>query len=259
MKKALLVGINNYPGNSNDLMGCVNDVQNMHDLLTSLFGFRTEDICILTDRDATTLNILKALEMLVFEAKPGDHLVFHYSGHGSQVTDTSGDEKDGADEILCPYDLDWRENMIKDDDLNGVFQTVPKGVHIEVFLDSCHSGTGLKALEKSYLKKRFIPAPPEVMAACGEVKFPRSIRPTKIQVLWAACRSNQYAADAYLNGRYCGAFTTFLCDLVRRYEAQIPRKDLLSELRRILKTNRFTQSPQLETTTKLRRASFFGT
>jgi len=53
MKKALLVGINNYPGTYCDLMGCINDVKNMQDLLTVIFGFRTEDICILTNRDAT--------------------------------------------------------------------------------------------------------------------------------------------------------------------------------------------------------------
>jgi hypothetical protein len=259
MKKALLVGINDYPGTYNDLMGCVNDVENMHDLLSSLFGFGAEDIRILTDGDATTLNILKALEMLVFEAKPGDHLVFHYSGHGSQVPDTSGDEKDGADEILCPYDLDWRENVIKDDDLNRIFQSVPKGVHVEVFLDSCHSGTGLKTMDGSCSRQRFLPALAEIMAECREIKFIRSLRPAKIQVLWAACRSNQYASDAFLNGKYGGAFTTFLCDLVRSHQAQIPRKALLSELRETLKKNRFTQSPQLETTTKLRKAQFFST
>jgi len=105
MKKALLVGINDYPGKGNDLLGCVNDVQNMHDLLISLFGFSRESIVMITDSAATTFNILKALEMLVYEAKPGDLLVFHYSGHGSQVPDANGDETDKLDEIICPWDL----------------------------------------------------------------------------------------------------------------------------------------------------------
>ncbi|HOV88287.1 MAG TPA: caspase family protein [Syntrophobacteraceae bacterium] len=254
MKKALLVGINDYPGTFCDLMGCVNDVQNMQDLLTSLFGFRKEDICILTDRDATALNILKALEMLVYDAKPGDQLIFHYSGHGSQVPDTSGDEKDRWDEILCPYDLDWSENVVRDDDLNRIFETVPAGVHVEVFLDSCHSGTGLRALEGEYRKQRFLPVPVEVMGSCTPVKSIKPIKPAKVQVLWAACRSNQYAADALLNGKYGGAFTTFLCDLVRSSQGTISRKDLLTTLRKGLKANRFAQVPQLETGTKLKKA-----
>jgi hypothetical protein len=44
MKKALLVGINDYPGVYNDLMGCVNDVRNMQNLLVSMFGFASQDI-----------------------------------------------------------------------------------------------------------------------------------------------------------------------------------------------------------------------
>jgi metacaspase-1 len=259
MKKAVLVGINDYPGTFNDLMGCVNDVHNMQDLLTSLFGFKTGHICILTDRDATSLNILKALQELVTGAKAGDHLVFHYSGHGSQVPDTSGDEKDRLDEILCPYDLDWRTNVIRDDDLNRIFEPVAPGVHVEIFLDSCHSGTGLRTLEGAYRKQRFMPAPVEIMTICAAtIKSVRPLKPTKIQVLWAACRSSQYAADALLNGKYCGAFTTFLCDLVRASKGVIPQKDLLNALRKTLKENRFTQVPQLETGRKLKKAALFG-
>jgi hypothetical protein len=78
MKKALLVGINNYPGTSNDLMGCVNDVQNMQNLLVSMFGFAAQDITMLTDREATTANILRGLEALVANTHPGDLLIFHY-------------------------------------------------------------------------------------------------------------------------------------------------------------------------------------
>ena len=32
-KRALLVGINDYPGTQNDLQGCVNDITNVYDIL----------------------------------------------------------------------------------------------------------------------------------------------------------------------------------------------------------------------------------
>lgn len=259
MKKALLVGINDYPGTFCDLMGCVNDVQNMHELLTSHFGFRTEDVSILTDRDATTINILKALEMLVYEAKPGDLLVFHYSGHGSQVPDTSGDEKDRLDEVLCPVDLDWRENVIRDDDLNRIFEPVPAGAHVEVFLDCCHSGTGFRAMNGTYRKHRFLPVPEKIMAPHAAVKSIKPIKPSNLQVLWAACRSSQYAADALLNGRYGGAFTTFLCDSIKASGSKISRSGLLKDLRTNLRKNGFKQVPQLETVRGLKRKSFLAT
>jgi len=258
MKKALLVGINDYPGTFNDLMGCVNDVQNMCGALTSYFGFAKENINILIDRDATTFNILKALEMLVYEAKPGDFLVFHYSGHGSQVPDTNGDEKDRLDEIICPCDLDWRSKVIRDDDLSKVFEPVPAGVHIEVILDSCHSGTGLRTAGGAYCRQRFLPMPEEIMVKVGEQRKVTPIKPERIQVLWAACRANQFAADAYFGGKYGGAFTTSLCESLAASKGQIGRYDLLKSVQEKLKKGGFNQVPQLETARKLKKALFLG-
>lgn len=263
MKKAFLVGINDYPGTSNDLMGCVNDVQNMQDLLVSMFGFPAESVRLITDRQGTTANILKGLENLVSGVHSGDLLVFHYSGHGSQIPDTSGDESDEFDEILCPYDLDWKSKVIRDDDLNRIFETLPAGIHLEVLLDCCHSGTGLRLMggnNGGYLRRRFLAPPKELMQGVGEraVRV-TSIRPTKVRVLWAACRSDQYAADALLDGKYGGAFTTFLCNLVRQANGSIHRKDLIKALRTELKKGGFEQVPQLEAGTKPRQALFLST
>lgn len=258
MKRALLVGINDYPGTFNDLMGCVNDVQNMSDLLVSLFGFAKENTVMLTDRSATTQNILKGLEALVHGAREGDQLVFHYSGHGSQVPDTDGDETDKLDEILCPVDLDWKSNVIRDDDLSKIFGTLSPGVHLEVFLDSCHSGTGLRGLNSSYRKSRFMPMPGELAPAPGTVKVLRSIKAERAQVLWSACKANQYAADAHMSGRYGGAFTTILCECVRQAQGKLSRNDLLKALRAGLKENGFVQIPQLETTTKFKKAGLLS-
>ena len=118
MKKALLVGINRYPDPRNELKGCVNDVRQMAETLKSRYGFAGDgNMRILTDARATTKAILDGLAWLTAGASPGDSLVFHYSGHGSQVPDKHGDETtDRLDEILCPYDLDW-DHPLTDDDL----------------------------------------------------------------------------------------------------------------------------------------------
>jgi hypothetical protein len=79
-----------------------------------------------------------------------------------------------------------------------------------------------------------------------------------VQVLWTACRSNQFAADAYLNGKYRGAFTTVLCDLVRASKGEIQRANLLKTLRKTLKDKRFVQVPQLETSAKLKKSLFLA-
>ena len=128
MKKALLVGINWYPDPRNELKGCVNDVRQMADTLKSRYGFPGDGTMrILTDARATTKAILDGLAWLTAGASPGDSLVFHYSGHGSQVPDKNGDEtSDRLDEILCPYDLDW-DHPLTDDDLASACANVPPG------------------------------------------------------------------------------------------------------------------------------------
>lgn len=263
MKRALLVGINDYSGKQNDLMGCVNDVHNMQDLLISLFGFPPENITMLTDRDGTTANILEGLDHLIEGGKPGDQLVFHYSGHGSQVPDRSGDESDGYDEILCPCDLDWQSKMIRDDDLCKIFRKVRPGVHIEVFLDCCHSGTGLRlagAKTESYLRRRFLTPPEGIVPQSLEPgdMCRKAIRPAKVKVLWAACRSDQYAADALLDGRYGGAFTSYLCNCIRQEKGNIYRNEVLKLIRNGLRKGGFNQVPQLETGSKLKKARFLA-
>ena len=145
MRKALLVGINRYPDPGNDLKGCVNDVRQMAETLKSRCGFPGGgNMRILTDARATTKAILEGLAWLTTGVSPGDSLVFHYSGHGSQVPDGNGDETaDGLDEILCPYDLDWK-HPLTDDDLAAACAGIPEGALLTVILDCCHSGTGLR-------------------------------------------------------------------------------------------------------------------
>ncbi len=145
MKKALLVGINRYPDPRNGLKGCVNDVRQMAETLKGRYGFPGgENMRILTDARATTKAILDGLAWLTAGASPGDSLVFHYSGHGSQVPDRNGDETtDQLDEILCPYDLDW-DRPLTDDVLAAACAGIPEGALLTVILDCCHSGTGLR-------------------------------------------------------------------------------------------------------------------
>merc|ERR1712137_1193460 len=92
---------------------------------------------------ATRKEILDGCAWLVSGVSSGDKLFFHYSGHGTQVADTDGDEEDGMDEALCP--ADFRVNgVIVDDLLHEVLvRKVPAGVQLTAIMDCCHSGTVL--------------------------------------------------------------------------------------------------------------------
>jgi hypothetical protein len=84
-RKACLIGIN-YFGQRGQLRGCINDVKNMSAYLNENFGYKREDMVILTDdqqnpmSQPTKQNILRAMHWLVKDARPNDSLFFHYSG-----------------------------------------------------------------------------------------------------------------------------------------------------------------------------------
>jgi metacaspase-1 len=256
--KALLVGINKYKLPGSDLQGCVNDVTNMRSILLTYFGFTVKQIRVVTDERATKANIMKRLEWLVKGAKAGDRLVFHYSGHGSQIRDREGDElKDKLDEILCPHDMDWDGTYIVDDDLGRIFSKIPKGVNLEVFLDSCHSGTATREIhvvgnisDEMIIKQRFLQPPVDILCRDEDglpVKRLMRGNPSPMtHVLFAGCRENQTSADANINGSYNGAFTYYLCKSLRDANAEITRAETLKRLRASLIFNKYDQVPQLE-------------
>ena len=81
--------------------------------------------------EPTKENILRAYEKVVTEAKDGDAIFLHYSGHGSKVSDKSGDEDDRYDEVLVPLDYK-KKGMIVDDDLYDILiKKCPDKVHSE--------------------------------------------------------------------------------------------------------------------------------
>ncbi|KAF8423843.1 caspase domain-containing protein [Tirmania nivea] len=147
-KKALLIGIN-YFGQRGQLRGCINDVKNMSNFLIERFGYKREDMVILTDDQQNPLsiptrqNILQAMHWLVKGAEPNDSLFFHYSGHGGQTKDNDGDENDGYDEMIYPVDFRYNGHIV-DDDMHAIMVAPLKaGVRLTAIFDSCHSGSAL--------------------------------------------------------------------------------------------------------------------
>ena len=262
-RRALCVGINkfkNYP--SATLQGCVPDANNMSSLLQKLLGFTASDITLLTDANATKANIIENLKSMVAGAKAGkfSYLVFSLSSHGTQVPDVNGDEPDRADEAFCPHDLAqagnaWdRRHIIVDDELRDLFIQLPRNVLLEVYLDTCHSGTGLKAVDMLLDRKpRYLPPPS--LEAFQEVEGRRSYGLGRVllekgivhHILWAACRADQTSADACIAGGWHGAFTYYFCKEMIACNNTLSRAQVLAKVRTDLEGAGYSQIPQLET------------
>ena len=77
-------------------------------------------------------------------------------------------------------------------------------------------------------------------------------------VLWAACRSNQFSADAEIDGKASGAFTFYFCRHVRDTQGRVTRNQLLRLVRASLKHEGFSQVPQMEGPDGSGAAGVFG-
>lgn len=180
-RKALLIGIN-YFGQRGQLRGCINDVKNMSGYLNGHFGYKREDMVILTDdqqnpmSQPTKANILRAMHWLIKDARPNDSLFFHYSGlcippvkpiritllsfrrtecevaanttsnppgHGGQTKDLDGDEEDGYDEVIYPVDFRQVGHIVDDEMHDILVKPLQPGTRLTAIFDSCHSGSAL--------------------------------------------------------------------------------------------------------------------
>lgn len=270
-KRAICVGINkfaNYPQFA--LQGCVNDAKDMAALCKSLLGFKASEVSVLTDAQATKANIMAKLKAAVADAKAGklNYILFSWSSHGTQMTDKSGDEPDGMDEAFVPYDIaekagDWDPaHIISDDEFHDLFQQLPGSALLEVYLDTCHSGTGLRGAEFSLHapRPRFV-APPGGQGAVKQravagFALTRAAEeaPATNQILWSGCKSNQTSADAYFNGRYNGAFTYYFVKTMTATQNKLARTAVVQQMRSAM-AGKFSQVPQLESNASNRKTA----
>jgi hypothetical protein len=75
----------------------------MKKYIMDVHKFQEDNITVLMDDGKhvrpTRENMLAAYRKIVSESRNGDVVFCHYSGHGGKLRDTSGDEKDGYDEV----------------------------------------------------------------------------------------------------------------------------------------------------------------
>ena len=137
--KALIIGVGEYEDPRNNLTGIDLDI-GMIDEMAQRLGIKESNITHLSDSQATRKNILQELANLANSTTSQDRVLIYYSGHGSQVEDTNGDEPDNMDETLFVYD-----GHLIDDDINKALAKI-MSKDMVVLIDACHSGTGTKSL-----------------------------------------------------------------------------------------------------------------
>lgn len=247
-KKALVVGCNYATTPSISLNGCINDATAMRNALLPR-GFTIELMTDDTSTKPTGVNILAGFRRLLSNARSGDVLVFYYSGHGSYVKDTDGDELNGYDETIVGVD----PVLVTDDVIRQLLVSqVPAGVKLYCIFDSCYSGsvcdlrynwlcrsTALKssasntriAYNRNSWSNTYTTANNSKYNAQGSVY---SI---------SACYENTVANESYVQGQGVrGAFTRALLEALALNSFSCAHRRLTSDTNNIVKRYGFPQN-----------------
>lgn len=269
-RTALLVGIN-YNNNPDAMLnGCYNDVVNVSQYLRSVLGYSPSSVNILTDGNRgiagtasalppTRQNIIAGMAALVSGMVSGDEAIFHFSGHGSLVRDTNGDEITGLDSCLCPLDYGTPSSMgggiITDDEIRSLLvNKVPRGARLYVILDCCHNGTGCDVRYK-YEDFSILLSPPSARTPIWRTQQKAFINGkyanTEGEVFMiSGSRDEQTSADAYINNAFAGALTYAVFAILRANQDKIRTYSwsaLLRDVRHFMRVNRYSQVPQVMT------------
>ena len=234
-KRALLVGISNYSSNSatqwTDIHGA-NDVE----LIATTLKSQRFSIAKVTNKQATAKRIRKELGALVRSCRAGDMVYIHFSGHGQPFEDKSGDEEDGWDESIIPYDAHKAYtkgkyegvNHILDDELYGFFDKIRKKIGPKGFLcvviDACHAGNTYKGIEEED-EEIFLRGTKDAFSPNGKNYRPRVnasghflIKSSGTQgdiLILEACRSYQSNYEIKQDGQYYGPLSYYVNKTLR--------------------------------------------
>ncbi len=265
-KRALIIAVGEYAPNTGwKSLHSANDVELITAGLQSQ-GFPKEDVLVLQDAQARKETITRRFkEHLIDRARPGDIAFFHFSGHGQQIVDQNGDEQDGFDEALVPYDSPQQfqsgiyegERLIRDDELNQwllqLRQKLGNKGQVLVVLDACHSGTATRGYAPSRGSETIMAAPERKVIGGGNSNtvdhFTETVQETNLAPIIAISASsaqqlNYEYRDA--SGRYYGSLSYAFSKSLQDVRPFTSYRELFDRIKMEMVAIAPRQNPQIE-------------
>lgn len=242
VKKALTIGINYTSLSYCTLKGCIDDIENITNVMVGHYGYARENIVQLRDDNnnhefqPTRNNILSHLKDLINDSGNLTEILVHYSGHGSQIRDTTGEEEDGMDEVIVPIDYKTSGFIVDKE----IYQIIKKSkCKTLLIFDCCHSGT-ICDLQWSFEYKD------ENRGFSKTLNVNKYIYNPYILCL-AGCKDSQTSADSYSNEmkQSVGAFTDALIHCLKENNYEVSILKLYGDICEYIAKEGYEQKPIL--------------
>jgi hypothetical protein len=278
----LQVGIGKYQHTPTwaELRGSITDVMEMRKVLEGeRWKIPPANIVTLTDAEGTKQNIFEKFQShLIANAekqfqktknrREGAIILFEFSGHGSQVPDLDGDEKDdGKDETLVTVDSQdapGKNFDITDDEIYALTSRLRAFTDNIVYIfDSCHSGSGTRDAQDvrrlPEKKNPVVPIPGIIQSTrSGEIKPEDTaggvLPPGDDYIVITAAQANELASQKNCFEE-CGAttrpvvygnLTFYLIDELKNARSDTSYRELMENVVRRVTAEKPTQTPQIE-------------
>jgi uncharacterized coiled-coil DUF342 family protein len=263
-KRALCIGINYLTSPESRLYGCIRDAIEMSEFLQDSLGYKRDDIVVLRDdmSDAmpTASRIISELNRIQANSFNLDEIIIHYSGHGAQLRDSTGDEKDNYDECIIPSD--FKTSGVISDDMLGMIVSGMRCRTI-IIMDCCHSATCIDLPYLFYVNPTNNAIEKQVIQS--RVGYPANV------IMISGCKDSQTSADAYFkeNSSSMGVLTNSILNVHRSLSQKsdyamryIPLSTFFTEVSQYIRKNGFAQEVCLSTSMNtevesLNQMSFF--
>ncbi len=235
----LIIGID-YRNTEYNLDGCQYDAYKIQNLLINNLNYNPNNMLMLVedddnrDRHPTFINIINSLTKLIIKMrnKEIDNCFIYYSGHGTYILDNNNDELDKQDEAIVPLDVNER-GFITDDILHSYMKYIPEDCKCFILFDCCHSGT-LLDLQYRYEGNNFI-----IKKENNKSKIKGNI------IMISGCQDDEVSITTKIHNQYQGILTKVFIDVLEKKDYKISYFELVSEMRKLLKKEGYTQYPQL--------------
>lgn len=296
---ALLIGIDHYsqkplPDGSYypHLGGCVRDINHVEQMLRTRLSLPDERITKLISvnppppaakSDARQIlptyeNLVKAFQDVTKQARAGDQIYIHYSGHGGRsatMFEALKGER-GLDESIVPCDIgENAENPVcylRDIEMAYLLKAMSdEGLIVTLVLDSCHSGgatrgnggavpRGITSIDTRKPPNKSAVASIDAMVEAFRQMPPSATRSVSANVsgwglptpknctILAACRANELANEFAFGGgtERNGALTYWMLDALKQFGAGYTYKMLYDRVVAKVHSKFVDQTPQLE-------------